>query len=460
MSSGVSSRIIFTVLFVSSVFWSHVSARRSRRYPSYEHNEVDVLQGIDSGDYDQIYIQYHGCVWSEFGDGYGCADEGNANEDDDATWYLGRTQCYRANVAYALYGIRSEDKRKKHPNNICKKRRYFINSYFTHYGMEDFGWTVGLTNGGDASSDCTIEDVDNGDNENNAEGDDNVNQQRQHGEIINANTNSYTTYCTKQGKFVTAQFGGSYCSDKRNLQSVDSLDDLNSELENVGCLLVYTKNQENAAEYQGDEAADHEDEADNHNDEAADQEEEANHEDDEQAANDQNGEDRRLVTRGLEDPEGENNADGALWELLAYSNVCSLVEYRHICPDPFGAKRKFDLDASRSNGFWKQFMWLDWLTLVCFLFSIVLLVMAFCVYRDRRRRVRASINKSQRKGSLWSNSNSNIAGSRERSGTNNSGNKEASTFPPIDSDGMGNSQKARRTGFLRGWFTRKNNCRS
>jgi hypothetical protein len=445
MRPGCSSRLIFTILLVS-VVWKKAFARRSRRYPSYEHNEVDVLKGIDSGGYDQIYIHYHGCVWSEFGDGYGCGDDNNHEVEDDATWYMGRTQCYRANVAYALYGIRSDDKRKKHPSNICKKRRYFINSFFTLNGMEDFGRTVGLANGGDASSYCTMEENENGENNNNAEGDDNVNQQRQHGEIINANAHSYTTYCTEHRKFVTALFGGSYCSDKRNLQSIDSLDALNSELDSMGCLLVYSEDQENTAEDDGDEAAvDH---------------------DDEKAADDQNGEGRRLSTRNLE----EHNANSGLWDLLAYSNVCSLVESPYGCPDPFGAKKRFDLNASTSNSFRKQFMWLDWLTLVCFLLSIVLVVMAFGVYRYSRRRVGASTNKSQRRGSHWSGSSSNTAArrsrssSRDRNGTNKSRKKGASTFPPYDSDGTQNCHNARKKGLFRGLFrglfTRRNNGRS
>jgi hypothetical protein len=446
MSSGLSFRIIFALLLISSAFWKNVSARRSRRYPSYDHNEVDVLKGLESGEYDQIYIHYHGCVWSEFGDGYGCGNEGNQDAEDDATWYLGRTQCYRANVAYALYGIRSGDRRKKHPSNICKKRRYFINSFFTQNGLETFGQTVGLANGDDASSSCTMEDNDNGENNNNAEGDDNVNQQRQNGEIINANAQSYTTYCTGDGNFVTALFGGSYCSDKRNLQSIDSLDALNSELESVGCMLVYTKDQGNEVENEDDEAAnDHENE---------------------QAAGGQNGEGRRLTTRILEEEQGENNASGGLLNLLAYSNACSLVAYPRGCPDPFGAKKRFDLNASRSSGFRNQFMWLDWLSLACFLLSIVLLVMAFGVYRARRRRVGGSSNKSKRKGSLWSGSSSNTAAgqtrsiSHERNGTNNSRNKEASTSFPSDSDDTQNSQNKRKKGFFRGLFTRKNNGRS
>jgi hypothetical protein len=435
MSSVFSSRIIFAILVVSSAFWKNASARRSRRYHSYERNEVDVFKGIDNAEYDQIYIHYHGCVWSEFGDGYGCGDEGNNDmQEDDATWYLGHTQCYRANVAYSLYGIRTDDKRKKHPSNICKKRRYFINSFFTQNGMEDFGRTVGLVNGGDASSYCTVEDNDSGENNNDNGGYNNNDQQRQHGENINSNAHSYTTYCTENGMFVTALFGGSYCSDKRNLQSVDSLDALNSELDSVGCLLVYTKDQEDEADNEGDEAAHDQDE--------------------EQVANDQNDEGRRL-TRDLENQQGENNANGSLWNLLAYSNMCSLVEYPRGCPDPFGVKKRFDLNASRSGGFWKQFMWLDWLTLACFLFSIVFVVMAFGLYRDRRRRVGAF---TTRRGSLRSSTSSNTANrrsrstSRERNGTINSRSKDTSICSPSDFDG----QNPRSKGLFRGWFARKN----
>jgi hypothetical protein len=384
-------------------------------------------------------------VWSEFGDGYGCGDEGNQGGADDEAWYLGRTQCYRANVAYSLYGIRSDDKKRRHPDNICQKRRYFINSFFTNNGLNDFGGTIGLANGDDASSYCTVEEND--DNNNNGQNNENDNQQRQHGSVINANAHSYTTYCDAHGKFVTAQFGGAYCSDKSNLVRMDSLDALNNELDNVGCLLVYSKNQNGDAadEANGEENQDAEDE---------------NNQNDDQAAADDNGEGRQLV-RNLEDQ------NGGLASLLVYSNACSLVEYPRGCPDPYGAKKRFDLNASRSNGFWKQFMWLDWVTFACFLLSIILLVMAFCVYKDRRRRARSAANKSSRKGSLWSSGANNSERSRSTSRSRSvsrsrSTSRERSNSRNKDSSNTSVSQEKDQTptkkkGFFRGMFSKKNN---
>ena len=99
--------------------------------------------------------------------------------------------------------------------------------------MEAFSDAVGLANGGDATTECTAQN-NGGENANN--GDNAV----QNGARMNTNTQSYTSYCNRNGKFVTAQFGGAHCTEKSNLQLLDPLDTLNNELDNVGCLLVYS----------------------------------------------------------------------------------------------------------------------------------------------------------------------------------------------------------------------------
>ena len=154
--------------------------------------------------------------------------------------------------------------------------------------------------------------------------------------------------------------------------------------------------------------------------------------------------------------------NGGLANLLACSNVCSLVEYPRGCPDPYGAKKRFDLNASRSNGFWKQFMWLDWVTLAAFLLSVVLLVMAFCVYKDRRRRARSVANKSARKGSLWASTSSNNNGrsrstSRSRSVTRSrSASRERNGNNP-NKESSNSSIQTKKKGLFRGMFSKKNN---
>ncbi|KAG7362029.1 hypothetical protein IV203_025695 [Nitzschia inconspicua] len=427
------SQIFLTFLLATSC-WQNASARQSRRFPAYQGTEVDVLNGVDSGDYDAVYVHYHGCVWSEFGDGYGCGDQGGGNGDaggdNDSPWYLGRTQCYRANVAYSLYGIRSDDKKKKHPDNICKRRRYFINSFFTTNGVDDFGDVLGLANGADATSYCTVE-------ENNDDGQNNENdesQQMEHGSTINANAHSYTTYCDTRGKFVTAMFDGASCSDKRDVLRTDALTALNNELDNVGCLLVYSKDKNDAEQDAGQEE-------NNQQDQAAEGD----------GNNNENGNEggRKLADRKLE----ERN-DG-LVGLLSYSNVCSLVEYSHRCPDPHGAKKRLDLNATKSNGFWKQFMWLDWLTIACFFLSIVFLAMAFCVYKDRRRRARrlASKHSSQRRGTSRGRSVS-----REHNGSNHTSNRDSSNS--VSSTDQNDDTQPKKKGLFQGLFSKKNNGRS
>ncbi|KAL3923978.1 MAG: hypothetical protein SGILL_001328 [Bacillariaceae sp.] len=434
MKNLTASKLLLAVSFLG-VSQLHVNA--SHRFPSYEHNSLDVLTGIDAGDYEQIYVRYHGCVWSEFGNGAdnddnGCGGQGDGGgEEGDGSWYMGRTQCYRANAAYSLYGVRVDDKKKRR-ENACQ-RRYYINTFFTKNGVEDLGYAVGLANGDDAPSQCTV--VGNGEGN---DGDENA-ASYQHGEAMNPESYSYTTYCSRNGKFVTAMFGGSYCTDKSNLELLDTLDTLNNELENVGCLLVHSSGWNNNA---NDEAQDgDEDEQDENNDNEDEEEEEEE--------NEGNGRERHL-----EEANDQEN-QGGLWNLLTYSSVCSTMEYPRGCPDAYGAKKKFDVNARGTKSFWKQFMWLDWLTLVFFAISVILLVLAYCVYKDRRRRSKRSkstsltSNKSTRKNSRFGRSNSSkTKNSSEKKQTQSSDTSEGNR------DSSNSSHKSKK-GLFRGMFTRK-----
>ena len=403
--------------------------KRSRRYPSYEHNSLDVLNGINEGEYEQIYIHYHGCVWSEFDGGDCGGDGGGEGGDNDAEWYMGKTQCYRANVAYSLYGIRVDDK-KRRKNNVCQ-RRYFINTFFTNNGVENFGDAVGLANGGDATSECTAQ----GNDDENANNGDSA---AQNGARMNANAQSYTTYCNRSRKFVTAQFGGAFCTDTSSLQLLDSLDTLNNELDNVGCLLVYSNDGNVNANANENAEEDEEEEEEQEGDENEDQEGEENGDDDE--------------GRRLEDADAQEGNDGGLWNLLAYSNVCSALEYPRGCPDPYGAKKRFDVNAKSSNGFWKQFMWLDWLTLFFFFIAIVMLVLAYCVYKDRRKRSKSqktSTDRTARKSSRFGRSTNSKSKDTSQKTQN-----QASGTTEVKRTASTNTQKSKK-GLFRGMF-RKN----
>ena len=63
--------------------------------------------------------------WSEYGQGYLYDDDGE-NHDGSTTWYQTRTQAFRANTAYSLYGVLKGDFSLR----SCTQGTY-INSFFT-----------------------------------------------------------------------------------------------------------------------------------------------------------------------------------------------------------------------------------------------------------------------------------------------------------------------------------------
>jgi hypothetical protein len=78
-------------------------------------------------------------------------------------WYMGCTQCFRANVAYSLYGVKT-DKDAPSSGSACLSP-YYINSFFTTAGIESFGDYVGIDyEDAGASSECDSEEGDDNDN--------------------------------------------------------------------------------------------------------------------------------------------------------------------------------------------------------------------------------------------------------------------------------------------------------
>ena len=87
----------------------------------------DVLGNLSK--YDKLYVSYQNCAWSAYNED--CGVDG-AGENDDALWYLGLTECYRANVAYTLYGV------LKGAEDMGCSKGTFINSFFSTSGIEYF----------------------------------------------------------------------------------------------------------------------------------------------------------------------------------------------------------------------------------------------------------------------------------------------------------------------------------
>ena len=333
-------------------------AKAQKKFRSYQSDPMNLLRGIEGGEYDQIYIQYHGCVWSEFSDGNDEEDSGcnGGGDDNDTPWYMGNTQCYRANVAYSLYGVRTGD---DVPENACRKR-YYINTFFTKNGMDDFGNLLGLAYYGDATSQCTMVDNDNDDGGN----DDSV----QHNSQLYPNAQSYTTYCS-DGNFVTAMFRGAYCTGKGEMEILNTLADFNNELQDVDCALVYFAEDYSDDDNYGNNANGRRIEGD---------EGEEKSQDEDQGEQQEEGEEQE----GDED----DNEGTTIWDLLSYSDTCSILEYLEGCPDPYNVKRRYDLNPRSSPG-------IDWLTTILFVLGTLLLLLNCCIL-DRAK----DSNKSKKRG--------------------------------------------------------------
>jgi hypothetical protein len=139
---------------------------------------------------------------------------------DDGVWYMGYTDCFRANAAYSLYGV------LKGEEDAGCARSTFINSFFTVDGVEEFTQAavaagVSFTSSGadgevypsGVTSDCVINDQD---------------------------SSSYGLACSGTS-FAMKSFKGEYCDDERQTSSVsDALRTFNKELSNVVCTPIYT----------------------------------------------------------------------------------------------------------------------------------------------------------------------------------------------------------------------------
>ncbi len=170
--------------------------------------------------------------WSEYGSGEnqqggeqsGCGGGGGSDE----FWYLGRTQCFRANVAYSLFGV----KKGQSTDSPCSSSQY-INSFFTTGGIESFGDNVGVAyaNYG-VSTTCTA-------TFSGAEGDQAQGGDRDHNQLYFPDYTSTTLGCSASGQFINATFQGAYCDGNHFLSNAGEFTDLNNDLGSLGCYQVY-----------------------------------------------------------------------------------------------------------------------------------------------------------------------------------------------------------------------------
>lgn len=353
-----------------TTFYSRWTNHFVNEQDMYYHEATKVLQDLVFDEFSALYIQYHGCVWSEYTSKTNEQDydeedddEEDVDELDNTFWYLGRTQAFRANAAYSLYAVKKGQPAK----NPCSKAQY-VNSFFTTLGIEGFAEPLGLEyEEYGATSTCEI-DQDGGDEDKNEDEEYGIN----HGEQLYPNAASYVTGCSADGEFVTAKFQGAHCDGNHLAMTLENLGNLNQELEELGCYQIYggeTNNRKMEEEEQGEGGNDEvegenednnenmEDDQENENDEGNDNNdnEENNDENmDENQDDEDNGDDEEENTdnNGDENDDYEEN-DGnteVAATLLAYSASCSHSMYKNRCPDPYRIQK------ARERVFFKETM--------------------------------------------------------------------------------------------------------
>lgn len=226
--------------------------------------------------YSKLYVSYNNCAWGPY-----VADNNACGANNGDYWYMGLSECFRANVAYSLYGVLEGEEDKG-----CNKNT-FINSFFTTSGISTFtnymttaGAVFTETEDGAAavSSDCqAVQNENNGEQAaDEATSSNNVK--------VNAMSTSYGVGCAdRSNHFVMKTYGGAYCDEREALEVTDTLDTFNNDLSQVNCIAIY------------DSAA---------------------------VANEEGNQ--------------QNNNGGSATGLLTYSEPCNVHLFSSQCPDPYG----------------------------------------------------------------------------------------------------------------------------
>ena len=389
-------------------------------FKMYWKDAANVLQDLDH--FQALYVQVHGCVWSECAGADNFDDDGE-NHDGDEDWYQTRTTQFCANVAYSLYGIRKNNFKLV---NTCSKGTY-INSFFTYGGADTLVRALGLSPstkdgnrysavdddayGGTSNRDCGagehngrfLQDVVIGSksrqrdrhlsgsgSQDEDDSDWDNEDQVDTSSVVSTSMGCAVSATSKYNKFVMAGFDDDYCSGSHFVETINSLKSYNKALHKVSCTRIwdlgsYNRNQRNSGGNNDDDGGGNDDAYAAANDDAV--RKLVAHS---QVSTEQDltmEEDRQLN-------ENNNNDDGngsykrtynsVAEQLLYHSWACDLSLYPNQCPDPYGLKRKyFNVMKAAANGqpitfaVWnaklrkpiKILTWLFWLTgmyLCCF----------------------------------------------------------------------------------------------
>jgi hypothetical protein len=291
-----------------------------------------AVAAIDVTQYSRLYVKYQNCVWSPSANGCGNNNQqqnNNQNQQQNSYWYSSFAPCYRANVAYTVYGVKVDDTGTYKTGGECNKKGNYIGSYFTTNGVEDFFnmltqagvgmWKSYDDNGeggngdnnkgdDDEMGDCQVisnnQAGDNGENNNNnkqeaAQYDYTANNRKMYGETTSAGLG-----CSNKHKFAVKMYQGAYCDERAVLDVTDNLETLNDELEDSAqCVLIYSAAVEAVAAAEDDGA-------------------------DADAENEQENEEQQQQQQQQE----INNAG----DLLVNSEACNVRLFPQTCPDPHG----------------------------------------------------------------------------------------------------------------------------
>ena len=363
--------------------------------------------------------------WSEYDDGSGNAC-GHDGAQDNNSWYMGLSPCYRANAAYSLYGIL-----KGEEDTGCN-RKTFINSFFTTTGVESFTEAM-VTAGNVFSSSGDDDNYAGGVSANSCEAVDEEGQQDNgnnnynwgHNWRFNQGYNSKGIGCSN-GEYVTMSFPGAHCTKNAAAKVTDELNTFNAEMSTIECQPIF-QNGKSVGGQNNDGNGDGDGGGDNN-------------------ANNANGAD-----------------DGAM-DLLSNSESCNVLEYPKACPDPFGKLVKYNRRLEDSTGFVhnkrkeKVRKILSWFM---FVVGSLMIVTAIIAWRDERRAQRE--REQQQKSYQASRRAARQAAEREQQAAmeqeyqENERRRERSRSRSRDSRKSSSNDSNKKSNRFQRWFRRNKN---
>jgi len=282
---------------------------------------------------------------------------------------MGLAPCYRANVAYSLYGVLKGER-----DTGCNAKTY-INSFFTTQGVETFteymqyaGTTFSAGNddgyAGGVSSICTAED-------NGAGYDDGYGYS--HGDNIGTGYSSYAVGCSSGGQYAEKTFTGQYCTESASSIVTNELKDFNEDMSKIRCKSIYSSQQQ-----------------------------------------------------------GNYNNEGASpVEVLAVSRSCSVLEHPNTCPDPHGKLIKYERRLEDSTGYVhnqrkeRVRKILSWMLLVIGL--LLMMVSLLSHMNQKQAKAAKAVAKPEKKPNLWQRMTSIFRRKGRKANQNNNNNNNNSS---------------------------------